>query len=200
MAWTTDENGDQYWLDDYVPPTDTPVLHNDPVDDNQSTAETNRLRDANADPSSNGIGNISPGSAVDGTHTATWDNIAKAIGLTDKNGHYSLESILGTFGKGATLAAGLTYKPQPMQSVAQLRAGMPSMNTAPMWTPEQMAFGTRPMQTGSALQRVYAADMPPPITPGAPTTGAKHFASGRDAWCTNSSLLRRRGGQRWGTV
>ena len=98
-----------------------------------------------------------------------WSKFAQSIGVKDKNGNYNIPGILAAIGGGLTLADGLTHKPQPLKSLAELRSGMPALNATQAFTPETQAMMSRPMQTGSALQRVYAADMQSPLTPGQTT-------------------------------
>lgn len=103
------------------------------------------------------------------------ENLAAQLGLKKPDGSYDLKKILGMAGAGVGMIGALTQTPQTQKSIAELRAGIPATNTAPMWTAEQLEFGRRPMQTGSALQRIYAADMQSPITPG---KTAQRFADG----------------------
>lgn len=189
MAWTTDADGNQYQLDDYAEPqTDAQVLYSNDgygdtgsgnyTDENQDQSETDRL--ARLNNGTDGLGNISPGSdTVGGDSGWSWDKIAKQLGITKADGSYDLKKILALTGAGVGVVGALTDKPQTIASISTLKAGMPgqsAMNTTG-WTPEQLAFGQRPMQTGSALQRVYAADMPSTITPG---KTSRQYAEGGD--------------------
>lgn len=144
--------------------------------ENQSDAETQRLENMADNPAVNGLGNISPGSSVsDGDTSSTWTQIAKTLGIIDSKGNYDFKKILGLAGTGIGLIDAATSSPQTQKSISELRAGMPATNTPTPWTEEQLAFGRRPMQTGSALQRVYAADMQSPVTPG---KTSKQYAHG----------------------
>jgi hypothetical protein len=105
---------------------------------------------------------------ITGNSGFDWNQIAKQFGIQDKDGQYDLKKILALTGGALGVVGAATTPEQKQKSVGELRAGMPTqsaMNSSG-WTPEQLAFGQRPMQTGSALQRVYAADMQSPITPG----------------------------------
>jgi len=96
----------------------------------------------------------------------SWRDVAKQFGLIDnKTGQYDLKAILGAAGAASGLIGAATATPYNQKSIGELRAGMLG-GGALGWTPEQLAFNTRPMQTGSALQRVYAADMQSPMTRG----------------------------------
>ena len=146
------------------------------TDANQSAAETKRLAALNAGIAS-GNTNVSAGNSA-GSDTATipTDWLTK-LGITDSNGSVNWQKLLAGLGGALTVADGLTSTPKTIKSIAELKAGMSPMNTPAGWTPEQIAFGTRPMQTGSALEKVYAADMKSPVTPGVTAT-AKKFADG----------------------
>ena len=156
------------------------------TDANQSQAETNRLNHMNADPTTYGLGNISPGSDVStyvdtttgsggsGSSGSAWDNILKKTGVLNSDGSWNLSKTLATLGSIATVADGLTSKPTTPASVAQLKAGMPSWNNIGL-SQGQIDMFTRPMQTGSALQRVYASQMQSPLVAGQTT---RRYADG----------------------
>lgn len=131
------------------------------VDDNQSQAEVDRLN------------RIARGESSVGTPTDTgaidWDKIAKQFGIKNAAGDYDWKKILGLTGGALATIGAATQTPVKQLSIAELKAGMPAMNTAPAWTEEQLAYGRRPMQSGSALQRVYAADMQSPVSKGQTT-------------------------------
>lgn len=137
-------------------------------DDNQTQAEVDRLTRMNEDPASHGLGNISPDSdlMVDGGGLSGIEKIANSLGLKKPDGTYDWTKILAMTGTGVAAIGAMNQTPQKQMSLAELKASMPATNTPPMWTEEQLAFGRRPMQTGSALERVYAADMRSPVTPG----------------------------------
>lgn len=149
------------------------------TDDNQSQAETNRLNNMNKDPVTYGLGNISPGSDVStyvntstpggSTGGGALDSVLKRLGILDQNGNINLQKALAGLGGALTLADGLTNKaPQPIKSIAELRAGMPATNT-PNFTPEQIAMMTRPMQSGTNLQTIGASQLPNAMVPGVST-------------------------------
>lgn len=133
-------------------------------DENQSDAETNRLIGMAQNPSEYGLGNISPGSDIEGPSMLA--QIASALGVKKPNGDYDWEKILGLAGTAIGTVGAMTQTPQRQATMEELMAMMPKSNTAPMWTEAELAFGRRPMQTGTDLQRIYAADMPSPVTPG----------------------------------
>lgn len=135
------------------------------ADENQTQAEVERLTRMNEDPASHGLGNISPDSDIGGGGFG-WGDIAKKLGIQNANGEYDLAKILALAGAAAGTVGAMTQTPQRAMTIGELKANMPASNTPAMWTEEQLAFGRRPMQTGSALERVYAADMQSPITPG----------------------------------
>lgn len=139
-------------------------------DENQSDAETNRLIGMAQNPSEYGLGNISPGSDIEGPSMLA--QIASALGVKKPNGDYDWEKILGLAGTAIGTVGAMTQTPQRQATMEELMAMMPKSNTAPMWTEAELAFGRRPMQTGTDLQRIYAADMPSPVTPG------KNYADG----------------------
>lgn len=215
MAWTTDEDGNPYWLDDY---TEEPVAPIEPefsgiypdgeggwidmdgnavyengqpvlqVDDNQTEAEVARLlRLNNGEPQGltvddnqteaevarlirqaggqSGLGNISPGSEVSsGNSNSIIDSLLKQ--LKSKDGDWDWSKLLGLGAGALGLVDAATSKPQNAATMAELRAGMSKTNEPAPWTEADLAFGKRPMQTGSALERIYAADMKSPETPG----------------------------------
>jgi len=175
-----DTSGNQLDPSTALTPDEQTQLNNDNLvgnvtDENQADAETRRLAGMNS--GERGLGNITVGSET--ADSSTWAKIAAALGLKDTDGSLNLKKILALTGAGLGVAGALTDKPQTQRSIADLRAGMPgqsAMNTTG-WTPEQLAFGQRPMQTGSALQRVYAADMQSPVTPG---KTARQYAEGGD--------------------
>jgi hypothetical protein len=140
------------------------------TDDNQSDAETRRL--ARFNDGTSGLGNITPGHEtpeVDGT----WEKYAKQFGLMNPDGTFNAKSLLALTSGALGVIDAATSKPQTLRSIADLRAGIPgqsSMNTTG-WSGAELANLERPMQTGSALQRVYAADMPSPIVRGQTTKG-----------------------------
>lgn len=90
----------------------------------------------------------------------------KSLGLTNSQGDYDIKKILGLAGAGVGLVGAATAPTHSIKSMSDLKAGMPSNNIPANWTNDELAYGARPMQTGSALQRVYAADMQSPVTPG----------------------------------
>lgn len=144
---------------------DDPSGRGNITDQNQFDAETNRLRDmAKGDPT-RGLGNISPGSDIPADDGSTWDKFATGLKLKNPDGSYDWSKILGLAGAGIGTIGALTNKPEGTKSIADLRAGMPSRG-AQSFTPQTLAMMQRPMQTGSALQRVYAADMQQPIAKG----------------------------------
>lgn len=100
------------------------------------------------------------------------DKITGALGVKKPNGDYDWEKILGLAGTAIGTVGAMTQTPQRQATMEELMAMMPKSNTAPMWTEAELAFGRRPMQTGTDLQRIYAADMPSPVTPG------KNYADG----------------------
>jgi hypothetical protein len=176
-----DDNYDAYDYQDLPEPVavgenyDAYDLQNAPVgmeaDDNQTQAEIDRLIRQNGGEPGSGIGNISPGSNVpdtpdDGGGMSALEKIASSLGLKKPDGSYDWGKILALGGVAAGTVGAMTQTPQRAMTMAELKAGMPASNTPPMWTEEQLAFGRRPMQTGSALERVYAADMQSPVTPG----------------------------------
>lgn len=114
---------------------------------------------------------LTPGGSNDGG--STWEKYAKQFGLMNPDGSYNAKSLLALTGGALGVIDAATSKPQSIRSIADLRAGMPgqsSMN-ATGWSGAELANLERPMQTGSALQRVYAADMPSPIVRGQTTKG-----------------------------
>ena len=134
------------------------------VDDNQTEAEVARLLRQNSGQS--GLGNISPGWEIPGggSNNSLIDSLLKQ--LKNKDGDWDISKILGLGAGALGLVDAATSKPQNAATMAELRAGMSKTNEPAPWTAEQMAFGTRPMQTGSALERIYAADMKSPEVPG----------------------------------
>lgn len=134
----------------------------DPVgaQEDEYTAETRRLAEMNA--GDRGLGGISP----DESGGFNFGSIAKQLGLTDANDQYNLSRILALAGTGVGLVGAATAQPGTIRSLSELRAGMPALNTPAGWTQAELDYGMRPMQTGSALQRIYAAGMPSPVTPG----------------------------------
>jgi len=194
MAWITtswDINGNpESGYDDAetpapteITPTDKQVLYGDtgygPTgninDENQTPNETKRLEGMNQGNPVNGLGNISPNNPVgNDTSGLTWEKIAQQLGIVDKNGNYDLKKILALTGAGIGAIGAATTPTQTIQSIGQLKAGIPSASTAPAWTDAELAYGRRPMQTGTALQRVYAANMQSPVVPG------QRYAEGGD--------------------
>ena len=89
--------------------------------------------------------------------------LAKALGLTGKDGSPSLAKLLGLVGVASSLrgagSAGTVKTP------AELLASIPS-NTPPTWSAEQVGAMQVPLKAGNQLARQYAADMPTPIRPG----------------------------------
>lgn len=171
VATAYDEDGnptDGYYEDEGAADYSNEGNNHPAVEPDESEAERRRLLEMNN--GDDGLGNISPGSDVPavGDNGWSWDKIAKQLGITKADSSYDLKKILALTGAGVGVLDAVTSKPQTIASISTLKAGMPgqsAMNTTG-WTPEQLAFGQRPMQTGSALQRVYAADMPSSITPG----------------------------------
>lgn len=136
------------------------------TDENQSDAETKRLADMAKDPSANGLGGISPGNDISTGDGSTWDKVATALKLKNPDGSYDWSKLLAVGGLGVSAIGSLTQTPEKQKTIAELKAGMPGMNAPQSFSPETLAMMQRPMQTGSALQRVYAADMQSPIVPG----------------------------------
>ena len=140
------------------------------TDDNQSDAETRRLAGMNS--GERGLGNITPGHETPAVgDESTWDKIATSLKLKNPDGSYDWAKVLAVTGLGVSTVGAMTQTPEKQKSIAELRAGMPAMNATQAFTPETLAMMERPMQTGSALQRVYAADMPSPIVRGQTTKG-----------------------------
>lgn len=113
--------------------------------------------------------NIPPGLTGPGTRPAAGESATdwlKKLGVTNKDGDLDWAKILGLGAGALGLVDAAISKPQNAATMAELRAGMSKTNEPAPWTAEQMAFGTRPMQTGSALERIYAADMKSPEVPG----------------------------------
>lgn len=111
---------------------------------------------------------LTPPVAGPGSTDSTWEKYAKQFGLIKADGTYDLKKLLA-LGGGTLGAIGAATQPaQTLKSISELRSGMPAQSSmnATGWTPAELVQFARPMQTGSALQRVYAADMPSTITPG----------------------------------
>ena len=106
-----------------------------------------------------------------GTGGDTWDKIATALKLKNPDGSYDWAKLLAATGVGVSAIGSMTQTPEKQKTIAELRAGMPAMNATQSFTPETLAMMQRPMQTGSALQRVYAADMQQPFAKGQTTKG-----------------------------
>ena len=134
----------------------------------QSAAETARLNAMNA-------GDRAVGATTQ--PASTWDSIAKALGIQKADGTYDLKAILALTGAGLGVVGTATTPQQTIRSVADLRSGIPATNTAPMWTADQIAIGTRPMQTGGNLARAYASSAQSPLVAGQTTKG---YADGGD--------------------
>jgi len=124
--------------------------------EDESAAETKRLMEMNAG---------ERGQYDSPSELSFLEQIARKFGVVRNDGSYDISRVMALLGTGAGIIGAATAQPQTLKSISELRAGIPS-NAPAGWTPEELAYGTRPMQTGSALQRVYAADMPPPIAQG----------------------------------
>lgn len=146
-----------------------------PVDDNQSEAEVRRLKEMNA--GTRGLGNITSGSDV----TRSFDvsgvtDLLSKMGIKSPDGSIDWSKLLAGLGGALTLADGLTSKPTPIRTIAELKAGMSAMNTPDPWTDAELTFGRRAMQTGSALPKASADSLPSAMVKAAPIT--RHFADG----------------------
>jgi len=114
---------------------------------------------------------IPAGLTPGGNSASTWEKYAKQFGLIKDDGTYDLKKLLALAGTTVVGVGALTQPTQKIRSIADLRTDMPAqsaMNTTG-FSPETLAMMQRPMQTGSALQRVYAADMASPLTQGQTT-------------------------------
>ena len=122
-----------------------------------------------------GAGNTAtPGSGMDnGTMGASsasgsgvdWAGLLKTLGLTNSaTGNTDWSKVLGLGLGGASLISSLNQPAYQAKTPAQLLAGMPS--NAPTWSAAQKTAMQTPMKSGTALQRVAAANMPSSIVAG----------------------------------